>query len=237
MWKRKRVLRSKGYCHCCRSETKFESDQEWLRDHYVCVKCFSLPRQRHVQYVLDNFVPGWESLNVHESSPSVDLIARYCTSYSSSQYLPNTPLGALKDGTRCENLESLTFDDNVFDVFVTQDVLEHVFRPDLATKEIMRVLKPGGLHVFTAPKHRNIPLSYPRAVMQNGAVHHLHDCQYHGSPVGDGKALVTWDYGSDFEYLLGRWTSCPTTTYLTRDRNLGLDGEYLDVFVTRKLTP
>ena len=31
----------------------------------------------------------------------------------------------------------------------TQDVLEHVFQPDRALAEIMRVLRPGGVHVFS----------------------------------------------------------------------------------------
>ena len=56
---------------------------------------------------------------------------------------------------RCENLENLTFSDNTFDIFITQDVFEHIFDPITASKEIMRVLKPGGSHVFTTTKHKN----------------------------------------------------------------------------------
>lgn len=57
---------------------------------------------------------------------------------------------------------------------------------------------------------------------------------YHGNPIGDGKALVTWDYGDDFQSLMNRWTGCSTTNYITRDSALGIDGEFIDVFVTRK---
>jgi hypothetical protein len=57
---------------------------------------------------------------------------------------------------------------------------------------------------------------------------------FHGNPVGDGRSLVTWDYGDDFEDLLTKWSGYPVKTYVTRDRNLGLDGEYLEVFVCRK---
>jgi 2-polyprenyl-3-methyl-5-hydroxy-6-metoxy-1,4-benzoquinol methylase len=48
----------------------------------------------------------------------------------------------------------MTFGTEQFDLFITQDVMEHVFRPRLAVKEIMRVLKTGGAHIFTAPKHK-----------------------------------------------------------------------------------
>src|SRR6478672_2101010 len=49
-----------SYCHCCRQETVFEIRGNWLRDQYFCLQCFSIPRQRHIQYVLDSFFKGWE---------------------------------------------------------------------------------------------------------------------------------------------------------------------------------
>jgi hypothetical protein len=62
----------------------------------------------------------------------------------------------------------------------------------------------------------------------------LLEAEYHDNPLGGGS-LVTWDYGDDLETLVWRWCGYPTVTYITRDRALGLDGEYLDVFVTRKI--
>lgn len=229
------LLKNSGYCHCCRSNTVFQSDEAWLRDHYRCRKCHSIPRQRHVQYVLDRYFAGWEKLHIHESSPSNDLIRRYCASYSQSQFFSDTEWGMKKNGVRCENLEQLTFASNTFDIFITQDVFEHVFNPDMAAREIMRVLKPGGVHLFTAPKHQHVKKSFPRARMTENGIEYLLEQQYHGNPVGDGRSLVTWDYGDDFEGLIFEWSNCPTTTYVTRDRTLGLDGEYLEVFVTRKI--
>lgn len=225
-----------GYCHCCRQKTTFEIRGDWLRDQYVCLNCFSIPRQRHMQYVLDSFFKGWEEKNIHESSPSNNLISRYCKSYSFSQYFDGVDQGSLVGEVRCENLESLTFSDCTFDIFITQDVFEHIFHPDRAAKEIMRVLKPGGIHIFTVPKHKGLPASYPRARLLDGQIEYIKEEVYHGSPVGDGRALVTWDYGDDFENLMNGWCDSSTTTYLTRDRNLGLDGEYIEVFVTKKKT-
>ena len=53
-------------------------------------------------------------------------------------------------------------------MFVTQDVLEHVFHPDRAIAEIHRVLKPGGMHIFTAPKHRGLDVTIQRASIDEG---------------------------------------------------------------------
>jgi ubiquinone/menaquinone biosynthesis C-methylase UbiE len=132
-------------------------------------------------------------------------------------------------------LECLTFPDASFDIFITQDVFEHIFNPAKAAKEIARVLKAGGVHVFTAPKHKDLATSYPRAAVRgNGDIEYIHEAQYYGNPIGDGRSLVTWDYGSYFEQLYASWSNCYVTTYITRDRNLGLDGEFLEVFVAQK---
>lgn len=225
-----------GYCHCCRSNVLFISNETWLRESYKCSKCNSIPRFRHLQHILDKFFQNWENKEIHESSPSTDLISRYCgTNYTSSQFFIEVTPGELHNGVRCENLEHLTFKDNSFDIFITQDVFEHIFNPNLAAQEIMRVLKPGGIHIFTAPKLKHFKASYPRATKSNGEIHHLHEEQYHGNPVGDGRSLVTWDYGDDFEHLMYQWCGFHTVTYVTRDDSLGIDGEYLEVFVTRKI--
>ncbi len=223
-----------GYCHCCRQESVFQAKGEWLRDQYACLKCSSIPRQRHLQYVLDSYFKNWEDREIHESSPSNDFVSRYCNHYSSSQYFDGSEAGSYLNGIRSENLESLSFPDNCFDLFITQDVFEHIFNPERAAREIMRVLRPGGAHVFTAPKHKGITNSFPRARLVNSQVEYLMEAVYHGNPIGDGKALVTWDYGDDFESLMTRWTRCSTINYITRDSALGIDGEYIDVFVTRK---
>ncbi len=123
---------------------------------------------------------------------------------------------------------------NSFDIFITQDVLEHVFKPDRALAEIMRVLRPDGLHIFTAPKHKHLLKSYPRARSNGKHIEHLLEPQYHGNPIGDGRSLVTWDYGADFDDLIETWSGCNTCTYVLRDRRRGIDGEYLEVFVTTK---
>lgn len=230
------VIKNTGYCHCCRNKTIFKSRNIWLRDHYICLKCHSLPRQRHLQHILDSHFEGWEKLSIHESSPSNKFISKYSSSYTYSHYYSDIKPGQKKRGVRCENLESLTFDDNSIDIFITQDVFEHVFNPDLAAKEIIRVLKPGGIHIFTAPKHNRINISYPRAIIKNNKIEYLFEEQYHGNPIGNRRALVTWDYGNDFESLLYQWSGCHTTTYNTPNNELGIDGEFLEVFVTRKWT-
>ena len=226
---------NRGWCACCRSDSEFNEAGVWLRDYYLCTRCHSIPRARAVNVTLDRYFPSWEQLTIHESSPSNDFVSRYCSNYSSSYFFDGIPLGSEHQGVRCENLEALTFAASTFDLFITQDVLEHVFRPDRAVREIMRVVKPSGAHVFTAPKHKGLRRTIQRARLEADGIAHLLEPQYHGNPIGDGRALVTWDYGDDFEVRLWEWCEYPTVTYVVRDRQLGIDGEYLEVFVTRKI--
>ena len=229
------LFTNEGFCHCCRSNTTFVAHDEWLRDFYVCSTCGSIPRQRHIQAFLDSQVPGWEQLVVHESSPSNDYIKRFVADYTASQYFADVPRGEYRDGIRSEDLEALTLPDNSVDIFITQDVLEHVFHPAAAIREIHRVLKPGGVHVFTTPKHKLLEQTIQRArISADGTVEHILEEQYHGNPIGDNRALVTYDYGVDFELLLSDWSGVSVQSFHTRDRSLGLDAEFNEVFVIAK---
>ena len=229
------IVQNAGYCPCCRTETTFRAEDAWLRDAYVCLTCGSIPRQRHLQAVLDSHFPNWEHLVVHESSPSNDFVSARCRQYSSSQYLPEVPLGSDHHGVRCESIEDLTFADESIDIFITQDVLEHVFHPDRAIREIARVLRPGGAHVFTVPVHPALETTICRAKLVDGAIHHLLPENYHASPVGDHRALVTFDYGRDFPQELSKWADGASVEVIhTVDRGRGLDAEHLEVYVVRK---
>jgi ubiquinone/menaquinone biosynthesis C-methylase UbiE len=61
------------------------------------------------------------------------------------------PRGQYKGEHRSEDLRALTFPDQSFDLFITSDVFEHVFEPEKGFGDIARVLKPGGMHIFTMP--------------------------------------------------------------------------------------
>ena len=57
--------------------------------------------------------------------------------------------------------EHLPFRDNLFDVVVMSEVIEHLLRPELAVWEIARVLRPGGVLVLTTNNASEMPLRSP----------------------------------------------------------------------------
>jgi SAM-dependent methyltransferase len=96
-----------------------------------------------------------------------------------------------------EDLMALSYADNTFDYVLTSDTLEHVPDFDLALREIRRVLKPGGAHIFTIPIIWE-RTTRQRASVEDGKVIHQLPPSYHGSPDLDaGDMLVFNEFGGD----------------------------------------
>lgn len=55
------------------------------------------------------------------------------------------------DARVIDDAAALPFDSESFDFVLCIEVLEHLFRPDLAASEIARVLRPGGTVLITVP--------------------------------------------------------------------------------------
>ena len=225
-----------GDCPICERKTIFYAKNDWLRDHYLCAFCGSIPRFRAIIKYIKLYYPNYRNMTVHESSPvgaSSEYLKKNCEHYSSIHYFPEVPRGQMKDGFRCENLEALTFDDETFDLFVTQDVFEHIMNPEPAFKEISRVLKPGGAHIFTVPYYPDLKSS-PRAIEKDGEIIHLKEPVYHGNPVSSEGSLVTYDWGYDFVDYIYETTGMITTILDAYDPKSGIEAEFREVFISRK---
>ena len=80
---------NEGYCNICERPTVFVVHDPWLRDHYKCRVCETIPRNRALVNALNRFAPAWRDGNLHESSPGGELSAflkRSCRGYSSSYF-------------------------------------------------------------------------------------------------------------------------------------------------------
>ena len=193
-----------GTCDICEAPVTFAAKYNWLCDHFLCSGCGSVPRERALMRAIKEFFPNFHDLDIHESSPSgrgaSTRLARDCPRYSYSHYFPSTTLGDIDErtGVRCESLEQLTFPDDSLDLFVTQDVLEHIFDVDAAFREIARVLRPGGAHIFSVPLVNKANPSEPRATrLEDGSIVHHLEPEYHGNPVDADGSLMTMNWGYD----------------------------------------
>ncbi|MBC7284273.1 class I SAM-dependent methyltransferase [Hoeflea sp.] len=235
------VFNQKGRCDICEQDVSFIARHEWFRDHLLCSNCGSIPRERALMRVIKQSYPHFANLRIHESSPAKRGVSvrldRTCSDYSISQYFPQVALGQNDPATghRCENLEALTFADNTFDIFVTQDVMEHVFNPEAAFKEIARVLRPGGAHIFTVPLvSKWSPTSLRASLGPDGQVIHHMEPQYHGNPIDDAGSLMTINWGYDIAAFITEKAKTPTIIMQIDDIESGIRAEFIEVVVSRK---
>lgn len=230
-----------GYCPCCENETLFVSKEYWLRDYYKCIYCNSIPRQRALMSVLNKVRPNWIEQTIHECSPdgpTMKLMQRKCEKYTYSYYYESLPGGyVLDEKSTNQNIENMTFDNETFDIYITQDVFEHVNDPYSAFKEIERVLKPGGIHLFTVPLYPFIK-SRPRIAISNGKVENILPPVFHGNPISEDGSLVTYDWGSDIAEQIERSSGMKTIIYdfkhVAEHVEKGLEADYLQVLVSYK---
>ena len=232
------IFQTSGHCPTCDRDVDFVARNAWFRDHFICTHCGSIPRERALMVAIESYFPKWREAVIHESSPgqrgaSIRL-AKECAQYIPSQYFPDHTPGSLVGKMRCENLESLSFSDESIDLHVTQDVLEHIFHPSRAFREIARTLKPGGMHICTVPLVNKNKPSKLRARIESNDIFYLEPEQYHGNPIGDGRVLVTVDWGFDICRHIFESSGLFTHIVQIDDLSKGIRAEYIEVLVTVK---
>lgn len=229
----------KGFCPCCEKKVTFKSAHPWLRDNFRCLNCHSIPRERALMITIEKFFPNWRNLVIHESSPvnrgaSLKL-KRGCKNYTSSQYYPDKPFGSLVNQHRNEDLENQTFQEDSFDIVITQDVMEHIYDPAKAFSEIARTLKKGGAHIFTVPIiNKHYPTEIWATKGSNGEPVFLRNPEYHGNPVDPKGSPVTMHWGFDIVDFIKEKSGLNTTIEHIDDLNFGVRAEYVEVLVSEK---
>jgi SAM-dependent methyltransferase len=233
------VMKNEGFCYCCDQKVTFSSQNSWLRDHYLCSNCGSIPRERALMYCIDTFYPEWRKAFIHESSPcnrGASLRLKHnCMHYIASQFFPGIPLGKNVEEFRNENLEKQSFEDECFDLVITQDVMEHIFEPGRAFAEIARTLKKGGAHIFTVPLvNKNRPTEIWAERDKAGAINYIGTPEYHGNPVDDEGSLVTMHWGYDISDYILKHSGLYTTIVFIDNIDLGIRAELIEVAISRK---
>lgn len=157
----RRIL--KGKCVICDHDTTFWDFGE-KSETFICFHCGSSARNRAVAKILlqgthiqtpaprlcefnkDNLLRGY-------IASGYGMLAKVLSqrNFIISEYFDGVPFGSFKEGIRCEDLTQLTFQGEVFDIVISEHVLEHVPDPFRAFSEVNRVLKKSGLYIFTIP--------------------------------------------------------------------------------------
>jgi SAM-dependent methyltransferase len=98
---------------------------------------------------------------------------------------------------RNEDLTKLSFEDECFDLVISQDVFEHIPDYRKALSEIRRVLRNDGVLLFTIPFFHHMEKTQIRAIVKDGAIEHLLPAEIHGNPVSSEGSLCFQNFGWD----------------------------------------
>lgn len=146
-----------GLCNTCDTDDALFNipDSFWdLRNDFFCTNCKSRPRERALFSVLESHFPLWYKMDIHEHNPIFrglsNKLKMHNTKYSYSHNKEHADTVDEKHYVN-GNLEKLDIAKQSKDLFITQDVLNTTDNVIKSLKEIKRVLKPGGAHVFTIP--------------------------------------------------------------------------------------
>jgi len=238
-----------GVCPVCQQSACFRGFTDNLRESGHCDQCGSFNRQRQLAHVMRQrlpfvgqgcwpFPPGFSIYNT-ESTGALHkaLLAaqRPDTQYQFSEYFgPQHEPGSFVGEVRHESLEALSFSAESFDLVLSSDVLEHLPKPYVAHTEILRVLKPGGRHLFTVPCDLMMARDDVRASLHEGEVVYHADKLFHGDPVRPDEGILVWTIFG--QQMLARMTEMgySMTAWVLQAPELGIIGDHAIVFEARK---
>lgn len=236
-----------SHCPICDQIRRFSAADDYYscRDSLRSVECplgNCVTRERAIAQVLFSLYPraSIASLTIHEAAPTTRGMALWlrqnCPGYTATGYFPQVPFGTMQGKLRNEDLENQTFADGSFDVVVHLDVMEHLFQPFQALREICRTLKPGGRCIFTAPTYPDLVKSRQVAwLREDGSLHVDGKPEYHGNPQRpEDGALVTWRYGYDLPVLIARETSFDVEVRRWQAKDEAIMGYMTEVYVLTK---
>lgn len=198
---------SRERCHICGKVNDFEiaEDATLYRDA-TCSNCGASLRTSDVADVIlkeygeeytslaeaEDMLPFRTVLNA-STSGYIHEYLKFYPEYISGEYFDGVKSGQYKEGILCVDLCNIPFGDNSIDLVISEDVFEHVKDYEEGFREVYRVLRPNGRHIFTVPLHEN-----RKTVSRIGNPKQV----FHGDPIRGGGCIVYTDFGNDIQKLL-----------------------------------
>lgn len=239
-------MRFSATCPICGAKNIFESvDDYWsCRDGLKSPSCalgWCVTRERALATVLKQMFPyDLNKRTIYECSPCMRGISLHlkntCENYVPTGYFPDKPRGCIVGHYRNEDLENLTIPNGSVDIWIHLDVLEHLFHPFQALREIFRTLKDDGVCLFTVPTYPDRARSEQVAFLQHdGNIKTIGQPEYHGNPQDpENGSLVTWRYGYDLPLLIQRETGFDVEVRRWQSTSIAVMGPMTEVYICTK---
>lgn len=208
-----KVFDNKRFCFYCEKERTFLVNKSIILKIYAsCSKCGINLRNNAVLEVLKEHLKDKDLSNISiYNTASLGYIHNYLEKkklefkkYVFSDYKEGVKSGDFINGIRNENLENLSFKDQEFDIVISEEVFEHIENYKKAFKEIARILKTGGVHIFTIPFHEN---NETQERVINGE--HVYGLVLHGDYLRESIPVIT-DFGYNIVDIIKKETGMET---------------------------
>lgn len=203
--------RLRGYCAvcgkwtwfstACRLRSEFEGRPvPWWRETVNCAQCGMNTRMRLSVHLFEQQLKPSPDARIYLTEQTTSLYTRIAGRYPrtvGSEFLRDSTLPGRTNaaGIRNEDLTALTFSNGTFDFIVSLEVLEHVPDYKAALRECVRVLRPGGVLLLTAPFHGGERNLLRARIGHDGQVQHVEPPEYHGDPLSPDGCLCFYHFG------------------------------------------
>jgi len=191
----------RGRCPLCLATTDFHGDPLGnIRERLYCGNCGSNARQRAAACVLLDALEAAGTARVY-ATEQASLFYRTLRSRVGRLHGGEYGVGLLRrlrlqlwmwrhglfERVALRDLTALDFADAGLDAVISLDVLEHIAGTAAALREVARVLRPGGVFVFTVPFYQDKARSRQIARLRDdGQPVFDGEPEYHGDPVSGG---------------------------------------------------
>lgn len=237
-----------GHCSVCGEWSTFNDMSPPVRETYQCGGCRASMRERvtaeavmavygrahHNSIAALSKDPACAELDIYEPGvsgayrPYFSPLEKYVNSF----YWDGLKPGEEKNGVRHEDLMALSFKDASFDLVISSDIFEHIRRPWVAFREVRRILRPGGFHIFSIPSLVKMrAVTTYRVDTRTDEDVHLKEPYYHGDGRG-GKSLVYTEYGVDMFDIL---KDCGFQTFSIRADHSDAERMRVNAFITQAI--
>jgi SAM-dependent methyltransferase len=197
-----------AFCYVCQGTQLFDienaSEEVNWRETLRCEGCGLINRWRSSVHLFEALCkPNDESpIYITEAiTPLYQMLKQRYPETVGSEYVEGRESGEVFEAwghkVQFEDVTRLSFRAGCFDAILSFDVLEHVPDYKQALKEFLRVLKPGGIVLWSAPFSFAEQTEIRASLLVDGTIEHHLPPHYHGDPMSDQGVLCFQSFGVD----------------------------------------